>query len=521
MRIAVLTPLPPVRSGIAGYAALLLPHLAKRAEVVAVVDQERWAPLEGVEVISAARFEGIRGSFDAVVGQLGNNPFHDFIFTEALAHPLHAVLHDFVLHHLVVERTLAKGDAAGYEAIVERSDGAAGAAFARGRARGYHAELGNFLFPASADLAARSKGVIVHNRWAGEELRRRGVTTPIVVVGHPFDEDAPLPDPDARERVRRELGFEPQHRVIGMFGFVTTAKRPESLFAAFGRARAIDPSLRLLIVGEPAPNVDLEAFAAGAALPPGSWKATGYVADDAFDLYLAAVDRVVNLRYPSAGEMSGPLIRAFRLGRPVAVSELAQFAEIPREVAVHIPPTGEEIPALVSFMTRAIDSSALAAAQRRWLETHASMERVVDGYIRALEGGDDLPETIAGAPSSLPLVPRVEVASLRAAGGPAAVRISLSVVNRGDEAYRAAAYGEPALRFVVKAWSGGDVVGARWLAPTRDLGYSDAMTIDVDLPVDRAADEVTLELAISDIPLFEPRILARSAVTRDKEAGSG
>ncbi len=512
MRVAVLTPLPPVRSGIAGYAALLLPQLAKRADVVAVVDQERWEGVEGVEVIGVAEFAERRDSFDAVVGQLGNNPYHDFIWSEAMERPLHVVLHDFVLHHLVVERTLARGNAAEYERIVEASDGAAGAAFARGRSRGYHAELGNFLFPASSELASRSKSVIVHTRWAGEEVRRRGVTTPVVVVGHPFDATAPLPTDAERARVRSELGFAPEHRVIGMFGFVTGAKRPEAVFAAFGQARAIDPSLRLLIVGAPAPNVDLDALAASAAVPLGSWKRTGYVPDEAFDGYLAAVDRVVNLRYPSAGEMSGPLIRAFRLGRPVAVSELAQFAEIPREVVVHVPPTGEEIPALVSFMTRPMDAEALGAAQRRWLEEHASMERVVGGYLRALEGADDIPERMGMARASLPLVPRLTVRDLTASVERAALRVSFSVANEGEERYRAAAYGEPGLRFIVKAWSGDAVVGGRWVGPTRDLDPGNSMGMDVELPIERDADRVTIELGIAEIPVFEARILASAPV---------
>lgn len=514
MRIAVLTPLPPVRSGIAGYAALLLPHLARRAEVAAVVDQESWDPVEGVEVLRLREFEEKRARFDAVIGQLGNNPYHDFIWSEAMARPIHAVLHDLVLHHLVVERTLAKGNAAEYEAIVAASDGPGGAAFARGRAGGYHAELGNFLFPASSELAARSAGVIVHNRWAGEELRRRGVTTPIVVVGHPFDDSAPHPTADERSRVREGLGFEAGHRVIGMFGFVTGAKRPEAVFSAFGRALEIDPSLRLLVVGQPAPNVDLAALAASAALPPGSWKKTGWVADEEFDPYLAAVDRVVNLRYPSAGEMSGPLIRAFRLGRPVAVSELAQFAEIPREVVAHIPLTDEEIPALASFMTRPIDSGALATAQRAWLEEHGSIDRVVEGYLRALGGANDLPAGIASAPSSLPLVSRLRVASLEASGDETDLRVSFRVVNEGEQRYRAAAFGEPALRFIVKAWSGGAGVGGRWIAPDRDLASGDELVMEIDLPVDRPADAISLEIAISEIPQFEAQEIGRAVVDR-------
>ena len=63
---------------------------------------------------------------------------------------------------------------------------------------------------------------------------------------------------------------------------------------------------------------------------------TGYVDDAEFDDYYAAADRLVNLRYPSAGETSGTLIRAFEAGKPVAVSDYAQFAELPDDVVTKI-----------------------------------------------------------------------------------------------------------------------------------------------------------------------------------------
>ena len=52
---------------------------------------------------------------------------------------------------------------------------------------------------------------------------------------------------------------------------------------------------------------------------------------------MAATDLAVNLRYPSAGETSGTLIRAFESGKPVAVSDYAQFAEFPDDCVVKIP----------------------------------------------------------------------------------------------------------------------------------------------------------------------------------------
>ncbi|MFL6247417.1 MAG: glycosyltransferase family 4 protein [Thermoanaerobaculia bacterium] len=357
MKLAVLTPLPPTRSGVAHYSSLLLPALAKRAEVRA------FDSLDGYR----------RRDFDAVFYQLGNNPHHERMYAEAMREPGVIVLHDLVLHHLIVEMTIARGDVDGYIAAMHANHGPAGAAWARGRANGMHAEIANFLMPASIDIARRSKAVIVHNDYARERLQSFGVATPIHVVPHPYVPETRTFDRDA---LRARLGFSSETRVIGFFGFLTSAKRAEVVLEAFRIAREREPRLALLIVGEPAPNIDVSALQRDGIVM------TGYVADDDFPMYYAAADRFVNLRYPSAGETSGTLIRAFDAGKPVAVSDYAQFAELPNDCVVKIPLGDGEVERLAEFF--ASDVRDPSRAQRQWLEEHATLERTVDGYLAAL-----------------------------------------------------------------------------------------------------------------------------------------
>ncbi|MBV9497431.1 MAG: glycosyltransferase family 4 protein, partial [Acidobacteria bacterium] len=290
-RVVMLSPMPPSRTGIAHYASMLAPALGKAVDLIVVS-----SPADPIP-------DGLR------IYQLGNNPHHEWIYNEALRTPGVIVLHDVVLHHLIVEMTLARGDVDGYIAALERNHGAAGAAWARGRAAGLHNELGNFLLPASIEVANRSRAVIVHNRWAAERLLSFGVSTPVHVVPHPYEE---LPLPVEMPRTKR---------VIGVFGFLTSAKRAGVILEAFRRAD--DPSLELLIVGERAPNIDPRIVT------------TGYVED--LDPWYGRVDCLVNLRYPTAGETSGTLIRAFAAGKPVAVSDYAQFAEYPDDCVTKIP----------------------------------------------------------------------------------------------------------------------------------------------------------------------------------------
>src|SRR5687768_2437022 len=92
MKLAVLTPLPPVRSGIAHYNSILLPELAKKHQITVVVDQEKFAAPAGCTVIQIGEFDP--AFFDQVIYHLGNNPFHEFVYVEAMQTPGLVVLHD-------------------------------------------------------------------------------------------------------------------------------------------------------------------------------------------------------------------------------------------------------------------------------------------------------------------------------------------------------------------------------------------------------------------------------------------
>ena len=475
-RVAVLTPLPPTKSGVAHYASMLLPAL------------------EG-----ARAFDSLEGydpaAFDRVIYQLGNNPHHEWIYAEAMRRPDVVVLHDLVLHHLIVEMTLARGDADAYAEALGASHGAAGEAWARGRAAGMHYELANFLFPASIDIANRSRAVIVHNRWAAERLRSFGVTTPIQVVPHPYVRETRTFD---REAIRRAHGLTPSQRVIGLFGFLTSAKRAEVVLEAFRIARERDASLALLIVGEPAPNIDVAALATEGVV------VTGYVSDDEFPAYYAAADRLVNLRYPSAGETSGTLIRAFDAGKPVAVSDYAQFAELPDDCVMKVAFGEGEVAAVADFFLR--DIADTAPAQRAWLEANARLDLTVAGYHAAL--GATAATASQGVTGALPLFPSIEV--LDASADEAT--ISLTLRNSGDMTLRGRVYGEPVYRVIAKLLDGDRVVQDRWLELPGDL--RPGATAALSFPRTARGQTLRLYHAIQEVPMLEPEAFAEVRLVR-------
>lgn len=472
MKVAVLTPLPPTKSGVAHYASMLLPALAERLDVRA------FASLDGYR----------RADHDAVIYQLGNNPHHEAMYAEAMREPGVVVLHDLVLHHLIVEMTLARGDAAGYAAALEASHGPAGKAWAWGRAAGLHDEMGNFLLPASVELAQRSEAVIVHNAWARDRLRSFGVTTPIHLVPHPYVPETRVFDRDA---IRKRYGLGRSHRVIGFFGFLTSAKRAEVVLEAFRVARARDETLALLIVGEPAPNIDL------AALQGDGIVTTGYVSDEDFPSFYAAADRFVNLRYPTAGETSGTLIRAFDSGKPVAVSDYAQFAELPDACAFKIPLGEGEVDALVDFFLR--DFGDVATPQREWLESNARLDLTADGYQRALSAAERAePRAVHEA---LALFPDLEVVSAELTES----EVRIAIRNRGAATIRTRTYGTPEYRLIATLSDDERHVQDRWLSLPRDVAHGDVA--ELTFPRIARGPRLTLRLhhALQDVPSTDER----------------
>lgn len=441
---------------------MLLPELAKAVDLVPPTTDDR-PPATAVY-------------------QLGNNPFHEPMYREAMRTPGIAVLHDLVLHHLIVEMTLARGDVDGYVASLRASHGEEGAAWAIGRAHGLHSEMGNFLLPASVEVAQRSLAVIVHNHYAANRLRSFGVTTPIHVVPHPY---VPETRSFERDALRARHRFTREHRVIGFFGFLTSAKRADVVLEAFRIARERNPNLALLVVGEPSPNIDV------AQLQRDGITMTGYVADDEFPAYYAVADRFVNLRYPSAGETSGTLIRALDSGKPVAVSDYAQFAEFPDDCVFKVPLGAGEVERLVEFFTS--DLPDPSAAQRAWLEKNATLGKTVAGYLRALQDGAR--ETAAPRPATIPLFPQLECVSADAS-------VRIAVRNVGPSTIRTRTYGTPEYRLIVKLFDGERQIQDRWLALPGDLlpGETTELTF---APLGQPT-RLRLYHALQDVPMLEP-----------------
>ncbi len=367
MRVAFFSPLPPERSGIADYSEALLEPLRHlvQVEVFSQVSQ----------AFDAARF-------DIALYQMGNNASHGFVYEAALRHPGVVALHESNLHHLMTELTIRRGDWDGYLRECEYAGGAAAREFAE---RVRKLEIGPDYEgqPLTRRLLESARGVIVHSRFMESGIRAGGFTGPVAVIPH----GAWTPAGD-RNRFRGRLGLDETVPLVGIFGFLKPYKRIAESLRAFRRLLRLAPEARMILVGEPHPDLPLEGMIRSLGLSA-SVRLLGFAPIDDFTGYLSACDIVLNLRYPTVGESSGTLLRALGLGKAALVSELGSFAEFPDDVCLKVPVGEGEEDTIFEYLNLLVSrpevARALGGRARDYVAQRCNWPEVARQYARFLE----------------------------------------------------------------------------------------------------------------------------------------
>ncbi|HEY2074235.1 MAG TPA: glycosyltransferase family 4 protein, partial [Gaiellaceae bacterium] len=219
---------------------------------------------------------------------------------------------------------------------------------------------------------------IVHSRYVETLVREHGYVGPLHRIPHPA---WPVPAVAPAEVEGSPL--------IGSFGHINENKRVPQLLTAFAGLRRTRHSARLLLVGSESPGFDLAGRIERTGLDASGVIREGYVEEERLWSLMAASDAIVLLRAPTMGETSGAAIRALSLGKPIVVSDVGWFAELPDSVAIKIPVGGEEeVQALTAALRRLADPEAARAmgeAGRALVERDHRVETVAERYAAALE----------------------------------------------------------------------------------------------------------------------------------------
>jgi glycosyltransferase involved in cell wall biosynthesis len=367
VKVAYLSPLPPEKTGVADYSALLLPELRKRLDV---------------EVVKRGRRARVPRGADIALYHVGNNPdAHAWIVDALRRRPGVVVLHDFVVHHLVAGMTIGRRDGHGYLDHMEREHGVVGRLLAHGVLDKRIAPLWESRpqdFPLAWFVLDHATGLVVHSRTVRDLVRGAGYDGPIWVIPHPA-----WPVPDVRAE---RLADGP---VIGCFGVVNASKRIPELLRAFASVRSRHPEATLLLVGPTSPGFDLERRLQRLGLADEGIRRESWVDERRLWELMAGVDVSVNLRHPTMGETSGIAIRALSLGTPLVVSDVGWFSELPDGAALKVPVDEREVETLAAalelLVTRADARAEMGHAAGELARSEHELGRVAEAYAAALE----------------------------------------------------------------------------------------------------------------------------------------
>ncbi|MFB3896566.1 MAG: methyltransferase domain-containing protein [bacterium] len=390
MRIAYFSPFHPIKSGISKYSEDLLPYLAKYAEIDLYIDDYQPSNQEitsAFKVYPYTRYYTQVENYDIALYHLGNNAYHQYLYPFTITHPGIAILHDFVLFHLLAGITYINWDVENFTRDMQYNHGEAGRKAAARFFTGTFTDLDKFMFPMNKEIIESSLGVIVHsdyyNRHIKEHYSNKQVKTIQMHIGKGDYLHA-----NSRDRIRHQFGFKPDELILSSFGFISPIKHIDVALQAIARLVKEYPQLRYVLVGESNHVYDVYRDIRNLHLQD-IVRVTEFVDEKTYNDYLHITDIGINLRYPSAGETSLTLHQCFAAGIPTLVSNYRQYAEYPEECCLKVDLSPNEEEHLVSVLRRLITNESLrkelGANAQNYALKHCTLDLVAKEYMEFIE----------------------------------------------------------------------------------------------------------------------------------------
>jgi glycosyltransferase involved in cell wall biosynthesis len=396
-RVAIVSPFPPVPSGIARYSFRLVEELAALGELdidcfADGLDRADASPKvpAGLAVFDARAFlnvEAATAGYDDVVYVLGNGEFHTGALASlrrregiVLAHDVRlSGLYKFSAHL----RAAVPGGVAGairstYGPLLPEGVGAAG------EVSPLETELYGLLM--SREVMGRCELFLVTSHAAARLARIEGgpeLASRVAVAG--FATELPKPVEAGFPFI---TGIEPTSRVLASFGIVDPIKQPHKLLRALAMLGDRYPDLVLALVGPVSHDLARELRElAGALGLQGRVVVTGRVEDDAYLAWLERAELAVQLRASFSGEASAATGDCLAGAVPMIVSDLGWMGDLPDDVVSKVP-AGASPEELAQACAALLDDTSrrqkLGGNARRYAEMHsfASAARALSEILR-------------------------------------------------------------------------------------------------------------------------------------------
>ena len=433
-KLAFFSPWPPQPSGVATCAGDIVPALAAAGHGVDVfVDEALVAVPKGasappqpgeVRVLGAHDFVWRHGRapYDLPIYQVGNSWAHGFVWPYLFKYPGLAVFHDARIHHARAEVLLRRKRTDDYRAAFAYDHPDVSADVAELAIRGFGGVY-YYHWPMTRAVVDASRLVATHSRGAVKILQdaHPGQRVEHIRLGHGL---ATIDAPAARRAFRARTGIPENALVFGVLGTLAPEKRIAQIIRAFASARQWAPDARLLFAGHVDPLLPLDQLIDAFGIRDVTHIA-GRLDDTQFDEAVVACDVGLNLRWPSAREVSGPWLRMMSAGLPTVIVDAAHHVDVvtldprtwrchapaplardaeTRAIAVSIDILDEEHSLRLALRRLGSDPDLrlrLGGAARAYWEANHTVAAMAADYERAIALAQQLPPSVADLPAHL------------------------------------------------------------------------------------------------------------------------
>lgn len=394
-RLAYVSPLPNLASGIAEYSAELLPELAAYYDICLIACRDEVSDPEvsdpylsaNFSIRSLSWFDEHAENFDRIVYHFGNSPLHLPMYAAFEKHPGSVVLHDFFLGdslaymemHGIAPQMWSRAlfESHGYLPLLEKCDAQ---------------QLSMVIqsYPCSLALAERANGVVVHSHYAydlAQSWHRFASQDDWFIL--PLVSQSPVRL--MRDVARRKLGFAEGDFLLCSFGMLGANKLNTVLIEAWANSSlCTDARCHLVFVGKNdtgeygAQVVALMKSCEGGA----RISITGFVDNDTYRDYLFASDVAVQLRASSRGESSKAILDCMGHAVPVIANLNGAIKELPAHALLSLPDQFEVSQLQVAMETLRYDQARrfkLAKYGRDYVVAQHAPAVVAKEYAHCLE----------------------------------------------------------------------------------------------------------------------------------------
>lgn len=391
-KIAFFTPLPPLESGISDYSVDILNSISQYYDIDVFIDDE-YSPecilSDNITVHAHKFYPTMHHRYDDTIYQVGNFPFHEYMFQYIRNYGGTLVLHDYNMHNVFHHFAISKQqDLKLYKSMLLED-------FNKNTVNPYIKALKKhrihfrvFEMELNGYLVNCANKIIVHSDNAKQKLLNSNISRNVKKINH-YASIEPLVDP---KEARDLLEIKDNDFVFSSFGFIHNTKRAIPILKAFEKICNEFAHVRFIFVGELYSGLkeEFDQYIKDHQCLQENVIVTGYTNLEMFNQYIDAVDVCVNLRYPYGGETSGSLMRILAKGKCSVVNNIGSFSEVPSDCCIKIPSvesmsTDEEIAEIYEAMKKCIldlnFKSKICKNARRYAQENLDIQFVTKKYL--------------------------------------------------------------------------------------------------------------------------------------------